>query len=259
MYTINNRMNNPNRNNYLKITAVISTLFISVFLLAAQVLAAEELSAKQKEARAYRAEGVKHQNAGDLTAASSYYQRATTVDPFYAVAYNDLGIIYEAQGNTEQAKQLYLKAIELEPNFLSAYTNLALVYEQERDLNKAAYYWRKRAELGNLQDSWTIRAISRLADIEAVLYAEPVKEGRERQAAELSRKIKAEKSFLVDGDNEQANKALAKKYFARAKRFYKEGKELAAFKVASEANYLDPSDAKIQEFMGKISTKILSQ
>lgn len=252
-------MSDSDHEDYPKIIPIIFILVVFVFFSAPGILAAEELSILQKEARANRAEGLKYQNAGDLTTAANFYQRAITTDPFYAVSYNDLGIIYEAQGATERARQLYLKAIELEPNLLSAYANLALIYEGERDLNKAAYYWRKRVELGDPNDPWTIKAKRRLTDINLVLSDNPARESREQETVRLSQELQAERSLLLHPDEEKGNKALARKYFTNAKRLYKQRKEVPALKAAIDANQLDPSNTEIEEFVNKVSKRILSR
>ncbi|MBL7151769.1 MAG: tetratricopeptide repeat protein [Candidatus Omnitrophica bacterium] len=273
-------MNDSSHKGYPKIIPIIFILVVFVYFSPSIVLAASELSQLQKEARANRAEGLKYQNAGDLTAAATFYQRAIEIDPFYAVAYNDLGIISEARGEPEWAKELYLKAIEIEPKFLSAYSNLALIYEQEPDLEKAAYYWKKRVELGTPDDPWTIKAKRRLEDINPVLLVDPVRElleqetirlsrevraekqlaasmSPEQQAIRLSREIQSEKFRELESDNEKDYKLLARKYFAKAKSLDKQGKALAAFKAASDANQLDPSNSEIEEFVNKVSTRML--
>lgn len=220
-------------------------------------LAAEELTLQQKEARSYRAKGLEYQNAADLVAAASFYQKAVALDPFYAAAYNDLAVVYEATGKTELAKGLYLKAIEVDPAFLSAYANLAIVYEQERDLEKAAYYWRKRAELGGPDEPWTRKAQRRLSDIQAVLSGNPIEEDREEQVLKLGREVELEKSLLAQGA--KGNKALASQDLMKARRLYKQGREVEALKVAFDAQQMDPSNTEIEEFLTKLSTRLLSR
>lgn len=241
-------MSDSSHKGYPKIISPILIPVAFVFFCAASVSAAKELSQLEKEARAERSEGLKYQNAGDLAAAAAFYQRAIQIDPAYAAAYNDLAIIYEAQGYPERAKELYLKAIEVEPQLLGPYSNLALLYEKERDLNQAAYYWARRAEFGQPDDPWTIKAQRRLADIKAVVSNEPVKEIKERQAAGLSRQMQSEDS-----------KALARRYLKEAKRLYKQGREVEAFRMASEANQLDPANREVEKFMNTIARRILAR
>jgi len=234
----------------------IAVVFLFNFAVA---LAAQELTTQQKEARAYRVKGIEYQNAGDLVAASAFYQKAITLDPFYAVAYNDLGIIYEAGGERGRAKDLYLKALEVDPNLLAAYANLAIICEEERDLKKAVYYWQKRAELGNPDEPWTIKAKNRLADIELVLSDNPVRETREKQVITIGQEAESEKAFLAQGSKKQGDKALAKQYLKKAKRLYKQGKEVDALKIAFDAQQMDPSNKEIEDFLNKLSTRLLSR
>lgn len=254
-----NKMRDSSHKGYPKIISIIFILVVFVYIYPPVVLAASELSELQREARANRSEGLRYQNAGDLTTAATFYQRAIEIDPFYSVAYNDLGIISEAQGASARAKELYLKAIEIEPGFLSAYANLALLYEQERDLNKAVYYWGKRVEFGSPGDPWTIKAERRLADINQVLSATPEKAVGQQEVIRLSRQVQAEKALLSGSDNKKSPKALARQYITKAKRLYKQGKELEAFRMASNASQLDPSNSEIEEFMNKIATRMLSR
>ncbi|MDI6605567.1 MAG: tetratricopeptide repeat protein [Candidatus Omnitrophota bacterium] len=282
MYNMDSRMNDSNHKIHPKTISIIFILVAFVFISAPPVLAQGDLLVLQQQARAYHAEGLKYQNAGDLTTAADFYQRAIITDPFAASSYNDLGIIYEAQGAVEQAKGCYLKAIELEPALLSAYSNLALIYEQERDFKQAIYYWHIRAEFGDPADPWTIKAKRRLEDINSVLLVDPAEESLEQQAARLSRQLSADQQLAAgisleqqaarlsrqiqseklpesESDNEKEYKVLARNYFAKAKSLNKQGKELVAFKTASDAHQLDPANTEIEEFMDKLSTRILSR
>jgi tetratricopeptide (TPR) repeat protein len=260
MYNMDSRMKVSTHTNYPKTILIRFILAGFVFFAVPCVLAAKESKSSLKEqARLYHAEGLRYQNAGDLETAADFYGRAIIINPFDAVSYNDLGIIYEAQGALAQAKRCYLKALELEPNLLSVYANLALISEEERDLNKAAYYWKKRVELGDANDPWTMKAKSRLADIELVLSDNPAREYREREVIRLNQQVQAENELLLHPDKEKSNKALAKKYFVKAKELYSQGKELTALHTASDASQIDPSNAEIEEFMNKVSTRILSR
>ena len=141
----------------------------------AQASKAQEipLTGLQKQARAYRDEGLRAQEIGNLEQAVIWYQKAIELDPAYAVAYNDLGILYEAGGAMDRAEGSYLKAIKVDPTYMSPYTNLAIFYENKRDLDKAAFYWKKRADLGSPFDPWTQKARQRLNDINVVLKGLP--------------------------------------------------------------------------------------
>ncbi len=242
---------------------LVRIIFISiavVFLVgSSSAFAGKELSLQQQEARAYRAKGLEYQSAGDLMGAADFYQSAIALDPLYAVAYNDLAIIYEAAGNAQQARQLYLAALDIDPELLSAYANLALICEQERDLEKAAYYWGKRVELGNPDEPWTIKAKERLADIRLVLSDNPDIGLKEQVAVGLSAQLEAGESLISHGSKEKGNKVLAKEYFDKAKGLYKQGRDVDAFRIAFDAQQMDPSNTKIEEFLSSLTTRILSR
>lgn len=179
----------------LKKTILIANCL--VFLFASYLLAADnvevdkenELSALQQQARLYRIQGVKFQEAGDLDSALKMYQKAAELDPAYAVVYNDLGIVYEAQGEDARAEESYLKALTIDPVLLSACTNLALLYENKRQLEKAVYYWKKRAELGDPNDPWTMKAQQRLEDVQLALSSNPLADVQERDVNNLVREV----------------------------------------------------------------------
>ena len=216
--------------------------------------AEENLSALQKEARDYRLKGLDFQRIGNLDAAMALYQKAITFDPSYAVAYNDLGIIYEAKGFLDRAEESYLRAITIDPYYLSAYTNLALFYENKRDLDKAAFYWKKRADLGSIDDPWTIKARQRLEDISLVVSDDPYKNMREQEIFGLLKEVEVKKELL-----RKDNKTLAKDCLERAKAKFNKGDDVSALKLAIDASSLDPDDYDIKEFVEKVQARLLSR
>lgn len=212
------------------------------------------LTEMQKQARMYRAQGIELQRVENLDAAMTFYQKASEIDPSYAVAYNDMGIIYEARGSTGLAEENYLKALTVDPNFLSAYTNLALLYENLRNFDKAAYYWQKRAEMGVPTDPWTVKAQKRVKDIKLILSDRPLEEEREQEVLSLVNDTAVEKSML-----RKDNATLAKYYFDKAKLNYQKGNQVLALKMAVDASQLDPTNTDIIEFIDKIQTRLLSK
>lgn len=182
------------KENWKKATLIANCL---LFLFTSSLLAADklskgkkdELTILQQQARFYRIEGIKFQDSGDLDSALKMYQKAVELDPAYQVVYNDLGIIYEAQKASDRAEESYLQALKLDSSFLSVYTNLALLYENKRELDKAVYYWQKRAELGDLDDPWTIKAKQRLQDVRLVLSQDPMAEIRAKEVNDLAREV----------------------------------------------------------------------
>ncbi len=116
---------------------------------------AEENYKKSKEA----------QNDGGWGEAIEYARKAVILDATYVEAYNQLGILYESNAENGLAKQMYLKAIEIDADYLPAYYNLAALSEAQKNTEEALRYWRKRAELGDLNDSWTQEALNRIKNI----------------------------------------------------------------------------------------------
>lgn len=186
------------RENLKKTTLIVSCLIFvfTSYLLASDKVAKDkqhELTGLQEQARAYRDEGVKLQELGDIENAIKSYQKAIEVDPAYPDAYNDLGIVYEARGMLERAEESYLQAIRIDPSFLGAYSNLALFYETKRDLANAAYYWKRRVELGDLNDPWTLKAQQRLEDVQLALSQDPLTQMRKSDIVDLMREVSNEK------------------------------------------------------------------
>jgi tetratricopeptide (TPR) repeat protein len=211
-----------------------------------------KLTEFQAQARAYRAQGLRLQNLGNLAGALSFYQKAIELDPSYAVAYNDLGIVYESAGVLERAEESYLKAIKADPNYLSSYTNLALFYEGKRDLDRAAFYWKKRVELGNPDDPWTKRAKDRLNDLAQVSphYRQMVIES---ETISLMRKVTQEKLA-----RQREGLKQAAQYYAGAKDLYRDGNYQKAMESIEKSLAITPQDkerlalrAKIQQALAQ--------
>jgi len=244
----------------LKKIILILTLFLSswpCFIFAQDVMnlgKQGELTALESQAREYRDEGLKAQDMGDLDSAMKIYQKAIEVDPLYAVAYNDLGVVYEAKGMLDRAEESYLKAVRIDPYYLSTYTNLALFYEGKRELGKAAFCWKKRAELGDINDPWTQTARQRLDDIRLSLSPRPVKESREQDVLKLMKDIANEKYILRRDD-----KMLSRRHFDNAKDSYAKSDYAAAMKEALDAQYLDPDNKDIMEFIERTQHRALTR
>ncbi|MFA5287681.1 MAG: tetratricopeptide repeat protein [Candidatus Omnitrophota bacterium] len=214
----------------------------------------EELTALQQQAREYRDEGIKMQDMGDLDSAMKLYQKAIEVDSAYAVVYNDLGVIYEAKDMIGRAEESYIKAIKIDPYYLSTYTNLALLYEGRREFGKAAYCWKKRAELGDLEDPWTKKARERLEDIRLSLSPRPAQDSQEKDVVKLMKDVANEKYMLRHDD-----KFLAHKNFIKANDSFNKEDYATAVKKASDAQVLDPDNKAIEEFIERSQNRALSR
>ena len=245
----------------LKKTTLIISCFIFVFapyLLAADMVGQdnpEELIALQQQARRYRDEGLRLQRFGNLDSALKLYQKAAELEPTYPDIYNDLGIIYEAQGEPGRAEESYLQALKIDPYFLSAYSNLALLYEGKRDLTNAAYYWKKRVELGQLDDLWTLKAKTRLKDVRLALSRNPMTDLRKNEIVDLIREVNNEKYALKNEDK----KIVASTKIKEAKVNYDKKEYAKAIKEALDAEYLDPSNKEVKDFIEKTLAGTMSR
>src|SRR4030042_3825544 len=117
--------------------------FILCLIFSPLVLFSEESIVKD-EARAYREEGYRLQQMGDLSGALQYYQKAAQIDPHYAEVFNDLGVVYESMGDDTNALSMHKKVLEIAPDYTATYTNLAFLYERTGDIENATLYWKKR-------------------------------------------------------------------------------------------------------------------
>ncbi len=245
---------------FLITTVTISCVFCSVDLLFAKGAAVnpeayEDPYSLLTQARRYREEGLKYQETGNLSEAKLRYQKAVTLDPNYAVAYNDLGVVYEAEGSLDEAEESYLRAVKIDPAYLSVYTNLAFFYENKRDLKKAEFYWAKRAELGSPDDPWAQKAARRLKDIHSVLNDSTFADQREEEVLGLMKDVTTVKStFKEKEDND-----LARIYFQKAKKSFKDGDLATAIKEALDAQQIDEDNKEIEAFIEKAELRALSR
>lgn len=233
-----------------------------VFFVTSFVFAAENvkdfkegtLTEIQAEARDYRDQGLKMQDIGDFDAAMKLYQKASVLDPTYQVVYNDLGIIYEAKGMADRAEESYLKCIKIDPYYLSAYSNLAILYENSRQLGKAAYCWKKRIDMGDPGDPWTLKARQRFEDIRLTMSARPEADSQEKEVVGLMKDVANEKYILRHDDKAFARKKLQQARFSYGKEDY-----ATAAREALDAQYLDPDNKDIEEFVQQNQNRALTQ
>ena len=133
----------------------------------------------------YRTLGYEAQQRGEQATALSWYRKAAALDPSYATPHNDAGILLEQAGRLEEAQEAYHHAVAVDPNYLEAHANLAMLSERLGDTQSAIVHWRKRLELGDPANPWTIRARERLIALGAL---EPGQRGSgpyaQRQAVE---------------------------------------------------------------------------
>jgi len=209
-------------------------------------------SSKEEQAKAYREMGLEAQQMGDLTQALSFYQKAVTLYPGFAIAYNDMGVVYEALGSFDRAEENYLKSVKIDPAYSGVYTNLALFYEGQRNFEKAAFYWDKRVRTGDPDDPWTQKAASRLRDIRMSLSGTPFSDQQEEEVLGLMKDIVGNKSEF-DKKDETASQA----HFRKAKLSLSKGDMATAIKEALDAQYLDQDNPEIEAFIEKAESMAL--
>lgn len=197
----------------------------------------------QKEAVEYRNRGYTAQMSGDIETALVYYQKAVSLDPYYAVAYNDLGIIYEMKGYMDKAEAAYLKAISINPNFAEAHSNLAFLYEAKKMYDKAVEHWMRRIELGNKEDFWTQKCW------EKMWHYAPDK------AKELEARLLAQEVAISLEKDKEVRIVKAKKLYDEAMVFYRKGDYLNALPLFKEAYELLPNDPELAQLYQDVFAK----
>jgi tetratricopeptide (TPR) repeat protein len=206
-------------------------LFIFIFILAlTNSSLAGELA---KEAIDYRNRGYTAQQNGDFETALVYYQKAVSLDPYYAVPHNDMGIIYELKGRVDKAEYSYLKALTIEPDFAEAHSNIALLYEARKMYDKAVIHWMRRVELGLKEDVWTQRAWEKIW-----AYAPDKAKGLEARllAQEVAWQLEKEKEARI---------IEAKKFYQQAMVYYQNKDYMKALPLFLQAKELLPDDPDI--------------
>jgi len=195
------------KRDFSQVLIILSILILSVSLTNISHVYAAML---KEEAKSYRDKGYEAQDRGDIDSAISWYQKATNLDPDYAVPHNDLGILFEAKGWLDRAESEYQKALALDPDYGKVHTNLALLYERKGELEKAAFHWMMRYRLGRSDDAWTDEARQRLEKLGLIDKGE---DGPERKTEK--RITKKEEST-----EEQLRKQMEKKWLGEER--YKE-------------------------------------
>jgi Flp pilus assembly protein TadD len=159
------------------------------------------------QARQYRLQGLEVQKQGDLEGAANFYQKAIELDPSYIIPYNDLGVVYDLMGMPDMAEQAYLQALKMNPRYLNVYSNLAMLYEARKDFSKAAYYWNRRAMLGDPKDPWTENAKKRL-DALTFMVPELKQKFMEQESINLMQQVEQQKKVKREQDLKAAAQHL---------------------------------------------------
>lgn len=99
--------------------------------------AARPIPDRQAFASVYSDDGVRRLAAGDFAGAIACLEKATRVDPEYAVAWVNLGGAFALEGRCAEARESYNRALELDPRDLSAISGLARVCRLDGELSQA--------------------------------------------------------------------------------------------------------------------------
>jgi len=222
-----------------KLTYLIFILFTDYWILTnfsyAQVF--------KKEAIEYRNRGYTAQQSGDIETALVYYQKAISLDPYYAVAYNDLGIVYEIKGYWDKAESAYRKAISIDPNFAEAHCNLAFLYESRKNYDKAVTHWIRRIELGEKEDFWTQKCWEKLWH-----YAPD-------KAKELEARLLAQEVAIQMEKDKEVRVIKAKKLYEEAMAYYNKRDYVKALPLFQEAYELLPNEPELAQMYQEVFAK----
>jgi len=91
--------------------------------------------------------GVAWYEKGDYAKVIEYSERATKLNPKYAVAFNNLGVAHAKQGNLDVAMECYKKATSINPNYAAAFSNIGVTFYRLGFLEKAVECFEKAIEL----------------------------------------------------------------------------------------------------------------
>ena len=109
-------------------------------------------------ADAYRELGNVYKYKGNYSKSIGFYKKSIFLNPNSSEVYHMLGTVYHDQGNYNKAIPFYEKSIEINPQSSNSYFNLAIIYHNS-DFRKAIHFYKKSAELGNLQvKSWLMNS-----------------------------------------------------------------------------------------------------
>lgn len=233
---------------------------LSIFILISNSFA-EQPKMFQDEAVKYRLDGLAAQQKGDLDKALENFQKAISIEPTYVVAHNDLGIIYEEKGWLERAESEYLESLKIDPNYLPAYTNLALLYENMGNIDQAIYYWRQRASLGLVDDSWTIKARENLKRLNAPLKEQVVIDKQIGLSLERELLDEAEsfsRSVALDKETtRQITEVDFMEYKSKGEAFLEQGQFEQALEQFRKARSVNPQDQEINMLAEDAESKFI--
>ena len=116
--------------------------------------------------------GNKSYKRGDLSKATSYYEKALEFDPTFFLAYYQLGVLEMKQGNSNGAINNLNKVLEIKPDHAKTWFTLGTAYETDGKIADAIVHYNKAIEInpgyskayGNLGKLYTEKGDFKLAE-----------------------------------------------------------------------------------------------
>jgi Flp pilus assembly protein TadD len=124
----------------------ITGLFLLLLIFSSVSASAQNLLGD--EAKKYYAEGIAAQKKGDVSAATTAYQKALLLFKpgdldYQKSAYNNMAVISAQNGDLENAKAMFEEILNLDPDYKEANFNLGILFSEMGDYRRALEYFRK--------------------------------------------------------------------------------------------------------------------
>ena len=91
--------------------------------------------------------GNKSYKRGDLSKASSYYEKALSFDPAFYLAYFQLGVLQKKQGKSSIAIETLGKVLSIKPDHDKTWFTLGTAYESDGKIDQAIEHYTKAIEI----------------------------------------------------------------------------------------------------------------
>ena len=91
--------------------------------------------------------GNKAYKRGDLSKATSYYEKALEFDPEFYLAYFQLGVLQKKQGQSKSAIRSLNKVLEINPEHDKTWFTLGTAYETDGNIEKAIEHYLKAIDI----------------------------------------------------------------------------------------------------------------
>jgi tetratricopeptide (TPR) repeat protein len=216
---------------------------------------------KRELAKAYLLWGGGLGNQGKYAEAIPFFEKATTLDPKFALAYYNWGVSLAEQGNYTEAIRLYEKATILDPKDAAAYYNWGVsLMKQGKNTEAITFYEKATAldpKLAIAYSNWGAALAKKGKNAEAIPLYE--------KAATLDPKLPIAYNNLgiVRADQSKYAEAIAlyekaatldpndaAAYYNWGNALAKQGKNAEAIPFYEKAATLDPKDADVYSNWG---------